>query len=61
MYLKYTMYKPNIYTIWYIECNSIFDKIEMSKYPWTCFQWYCLPARHIDWNKVQIPIALVCP
>ena len=24
MYLKYTMYKPNIYTIWYIEYNSIF-------------------------------------
>ena len=23
MYLKYTMYKPNIYTTWYIECNSI--------------------------------------
>ena len=31
MYLKYTMYKPNIYTIWYIECNSIFDKIGMRK------------------------------
>ena len=24
MYLKYTMHKPNIYTIWYIKCNSIF-------------------------------------
>ena len=27
MYLKCTMGKPNIYTIWYIECNSTFDKI----------------------------------
>ena len=24
MYLKCTMNKPNIYTIWYIEYNSIF-------------------------------------
>ena len=24
MCLKYTMHNPNIYTIWYIECNSIF-------------------------------------
>ena len=23
MYLKYTMYKPNIYIIWYIECNNV--------------------------------------
>ena len=30
MYLMCTMRKPNIYTIWYIECNSIFDKIGMS-------------------------------
>ena len=27
MHLKYTTSKPNIYTIWYIEWNSIFDKI----------------------------------
>ena len=27
MNLKYTMYKPNIYIIWYIECNSVFDKM----------------------------------
>ena len=26
MYLKYTMHKHNIYTIWCIEYNSIFDK-----------------------------------
>ena len=32
MYLKYTMHKPNIYTIWYIECYSIFDKIGIRKY-----------------------------
>ena len=24
MYLLYTMHKPSIYTIWYIEYNSIF-------------------------------------
>ena len=35
MYFKCTMSKPNIYTIWYIEYNSIFDKIGM-KYPWKC-------------------------
>ena len=29
MYLKCTMSKPNIYTIWYMECDSIFDKIGM--------------------------------
>ena len=23
----------------------------MRKYPWKCFQWYCLPEGHIDWNK----------
>ena len=34
MYLKYTMQQPNIYTICYIECNSIFDKIGMREYPW---------------------------
>ena len=33
MYLKYTMHKSNIYTIWYIEYNSIFDTIWMRKYP----------------------------
>ena len=32
MYLKYTMHKPNIYIIWYIECNNIFYKIWMRKY-----------------------------
>ena len=37
MYLNCTMYKPNIYTIWYIEYNSIFDKIGMRKYPLKCF------------------------
>ena len=26
MCLKYMMHKPNIYTIWYIECNSILMK-----------------------------------
>ena len=28
------MHKSNIYTIRYIECNNIFDKIGMKKYPW---------------------------
>ena len=37
MYLKYMMHKPNIYTIWYIEYNSIFGTIGMRKYPWKCF------------------------
>ena len=58
--LKNTMHKPNIYTIWNIECNSIFDEIGMTKYPWKCFQWYCLlPEGHINWNKGQISITLV--
>ena len=61
MYLKYTMYKPNIYTIWYIECNSFSDKIGMRKYPWKYIQWYCLPEGPINWNKGQIPITLVRP
>ena len=38
MRLKYVGYKPNIYTIWYIISNNIFDKIGMSKYPRKCFQ-----------------------
>ena len=45
MYLKYTMYKPNIYTVWYIECISIFDKIWMRKYPWKCFHNIGLPLK----------------
>ena len=61
MCLKYPMHKPSIYTIWYIECNSIFDKIATRKYPWKCFQWYHLPERHINWNKGQIFITLVLP
>ena len=61
MYLKYTMQKPNIYTSWYIECDSIFDKIGMMKYPLKYFQWYCLPEGHINWNKGQISIILVRP
>ena len=28
MYLKYTMLKLKVYTIWYIACDSIFDKID---------------------------------
>ena len=59
MYLKYMTHKPNISTIWYIECNSIFDKIGMRKYPWKCFQWYYLPEGHINWNKGQISVKLV--
>ena len=27
MYLKCMMHNANIYTIWYIECNSSFDQI----------------------------------
>ena len=61
MYLKHTMHKPNIYAIWYIEYNSIFDKIGMRKYPWKCFQWYYLHEGHINWNKGQISIKLVLP
>ena len=62
MYLKYTMHKPNIYTIWYIECNSIFFyKIGMREYTWKYFQWYCLPGGHINWNKGRISITLVRP
>ena len=61
MNLKYTMHKPSIYTIWYIECNSIFGKIGMKKYPWKCFQLYCLPEGHINWNKVQFTIILFRP
>ena len=61
MYQKYTMHKPNIYTIGYIECDSIFDKIVMTKYPWKYFQWYCLPEGHIYWNKGQISITFVRP
>ena len=56
MYLKWTMPKPNIYTIWYIEWNSIFDKIGVRKYAWKCFHWYCLPEGHVNWNKGQISI-----
>ena len=37
MYLKYTAHKANIYTIWYIKCNNIFDNIRMRKYPWKFF------------------------
>ena len=55
MCLKYTAHKPNIYTIWYIKCNNIFDKIEM-KYPWKYFHLYCLPGGHINWNKVQTDV-----
>ena len=61
MYLRCTMHKPNIYTIWYIECNSICHEMRMKKYPWKRFQWYCLPGGHINWNKGQISIRLVCP
>ena len=61
MYLKYMMHKPNVYTVWYIEYDSIFDKIWMGKYPWKCFQWYCLPEGHINLNKGQISIKLVHP
>ena len=61
MYLKYAMHKPNIYTIWHIECYSIFDKIGMKKYPWKSFRWYCLSEGHINWNKGQISITLVRP
>ena len=38
MYLKYAMHKPRLYSIWYIEYDSIFDKIGMTKYPWKYFQ-----------------------
>ena len=33
MYLNWTMYKPNIYTIWYIECNSfdVFCDLPLNK------------------------------
>ena len=61
MYLKYAMHKPNIYTIWYIECTSIFDKIGMMKYPWKSFQWYRIPEGHNNWNKGQISKTLVRP
>ena len=61
MYLKYTMHKPNIYIIWYIEFDSIFDEIGMTKYPWKRFQWYCLPEGHINWKKGQISITLFRP
>ena len=33
MHLNYMVHKPNIYTIWYIEYNSIFGKIGVRKYP----------------------------
>ena len=39
IYLKYTMYTPNIYTLSHMECNSMFYKIGMRKYPWKSFQW----------------------
>ena len=48
------LHKPNIYTIWYITYNNIFHKIGVRKYPQTCFQLYCLPGRHINWNKEQM-------
>ena len=38
IYLKYTMHRPYIYNIWYIECDSICDKIGMTKYPWNYFR-----------------------
>ena len=50
-----------IYTIWYIECNIIFDSIGMRKYHWKRFQWYCLPEGHVNWNKGQISITLISP
>ena len=31
----------------------------MRKQPWKCFQWYCLPEGHINWNKGQIPTIFV--
>ena len=61
MYLKYTMHKPNIYTTWYIECNNIFEKNGMKKYLGKCYQWYCLPEGHINWNKGQISITFFRP
>ena len=51
MNLKYTAHKSNIYNIWYIKCESFFNKIGMKKYPRKCFQWYCFPAGHINWKK----------
>ena len=53
--------QTNIYTIWYVEYDSTFGKIGMRKYPSKCFQWYCLPEGHINWNKGQISIKLICP
>ena len=61
MYLKYTVHKHNIYTIWYIKCNSVFYQIGMRKYPRRSFQWYCLFGGHMNQNKGQISIALVGP
>ena len=54
MHLKYMVHKPNIFTIWYIKCNSIFHIIGMGTYPRKYIQWRCLPEGHINWNKGQI-------
>ena len=37
---------------------ALFDR---TQYPWKCFQWCCLPEGHINWNKGQVSLTLVCP
>ena len=58
MHLYYTVHKPNNNTIWYIKYGNIFHKVGMWKYPQVCFQLYCLPGGHINWNKEQISVIL---
>ena len=42
--------KPNIYTIWYLKCDNIFDQFGIRKYPQKYFQFYYLHEWHINWN-----------
>ena len=60
MHSKYKGHQTNIYDIWYIKYYSICEKIEMRIYPQKHFQLNCLPGGHINWNKGQIFVVLVC-
>ena len=53
--VRYKVQKPNSYTIWYIICDSIFDKIVIRKYPQIYFQLHCIPDGQSHWKKANFP------
>ena len=56
MYLKCTMSKPNIYTIWYIECNSIFlMKLEWGNTHGNVFSGTVFLKVTLIWIKSNFP------